>query len=409
VLLPVAIVLVGVVAFALLQIMGTPPTRVEQPYAGPLVESVPAPPQSLQITVQGQGTVRPTTQIDLVPQVSGVIVWKSPQLEAGGQFARGQLLARIDPEDYELAVAGADAQVVRAEYLLELARGEAEAARQEWEAQGADAVGSEAGKMPDPLVLRIPQVRVAEAELKAARARLSEAGLRLERTGLRAPFDGRVRSTELDVGQFVSPGRAVARLYSIEYAEIAVPVPDEDLTWLVLPSPSASPATAAAEPQVRGPAGEDARDPGTMRVAPAAVVRGRYAGRQHEWPGRVVRLEGELDPRSRMAHVVIEVEDPYGSSPDAPLMVGMFVEVEIAGRQVDGVRSMPGSALRPGSTIWVAGPDGVLLVRPVEVLRSDGEDLLMRAEVAADERIITSRIRAVTDGMKVRLAGERPL
>ena len=139
VLLPVAIVLTGMGAFALLQVMGTPPTRVEQPYVGPLVESVPAPPQSLQITVHGQGTVRPAAQIDLVSQVSGVIVWKSPQMESGGRFARGELLARIDPEEYELAVAIAEAQVVRGEYLLELARGEAEAARQEWEVPGATA------------------------------------------------------------------------------------------------------------------------------------------------------------------------------------------------------------------------------------------------------------------------------
>ena len=230
--------------------------------------------------------------------------------------------------------------------------------------------------------------------------------MRLERTELCAPFDGWVRSSELDEGQFVGAGRAVARLYSIESAEIAVPVPDEDLAWLELPSPSMPLAGPAAAPQVRGPAGEGGRR-GVVWVPPAAVVRGRYAGREHEWQGRAVRLEGELDPRSRMAHVVVEVEDPYGSTfhAGAPLMVGMFVDVEIAGRQVSGVRSMPRSALRPGSTIWVAGADGILRVRPVQVLRAGSEDLLIRAEVAEDEQIVISRIRAVTDGMKVRLAG----
>lgn len=384
VLLPLVIVLAGVAVFVLMQVMGRPPTRVEQAYAGPLVESVSAAPKALQITVQGQGTVRPAAQIDLVPQVSGVIVWKSPQLESGGIFGRGELLARIDPDEYELAVAVAEAQVVRAEYLLELARGEADAARQEWEVQGATSGDPVSGKTPDPLVLRLPQVRVAEADLRAARARLREAGLRLERTELSAPFDGRVRSCELAEGQFVAVGRAVARLYSIESAQIVVPVPDEDLAWLELSS--------SGEP-------------------PAVAVRGQYAGREHEWQGHAVRLEGEVDPRSRMARVVIEVDGPHTrvAHGGAPLVVGMFVNVEIAGRQLTGVRSIPRSGLRPGSTIWVAGPDGILRVLPVQVLRAGSEDLLVRAEMATDERIVTSRIRAVTDGMKVRLTeGARP-
>jgi len=109
-----------------------------------------------------------------------------------------------------------------------------------------------------------------------------------------------------------------------------------------------------------------------------------------------------------MVYVVVEVEDPQGSSFDAagaPLVVGMFVDVEIAGRQLAGVRSMPRSGLRPGSTIWVVGPDGILRVRPVQVLQTGSEELLVRAQMVADERIVISRIRAVTDGMKVRLTG----
>ena len=164
---------------------------------------------------------------------SGTIVWKSPQLESGGYFARGDLLARIDPEDYELAITQVEAEVAQARYRLDLMREEAEVARQEWDRLRQDADGREGA--PNPLVLQIPQLKAAEAEFKAARARLGEARLRLKRTHLVAPFDGRVRSAKLDAGQYVIAGTPVAQLYSTEKAEIVVPVPGEELAWLDLP------------------------------------------------------------------------------------------------------------------------------------------------------------------------------
>lgn len=404
--LPMAIVLTGIGAFALLRSMGDPPERLEREFAGPLVEGVPAPARSVQVTVQGQGTVEPAAQVDLVPQVAGVTVWTSPQLEPGGAFRRGDLLARIDPEEYELAVARTEAEVARAEYQLEVARGEAEVARREWELLHA---GQATPSPPDPLVLREPQVRAAQAELKAARARLREAGLRLERTRLAAPFDGRVRASTLDAGQFVSVGQRVARLYSTERAEISVPVPTEEMAWLELVGGLLGTATGdmRQETSVMGGYGERAPGPGP---APTAVIRGSYAGRQHQWRGRAVRVEGEIDPRSRMVHVIVEVDEPYAARVEAaaPLMVGMFVDVEIAGRRLEGVRVIPRAALRPGNRVWVAGRAGILDIRPAEVLRAGQDEVLIRLEMAPDERVVVSQINGVTDGMKVRLVGMAP-
>ncbi|MFH1571743.1 MAG: hypothetical protein ABIL09_27385, partial [Gemmatimonadota bacterium] len=140
--------------------------------------------------------------------------------------------------------------------------------------------------------------------------------------------------------------------------------------------------------------------------APEAVVRGHFAGRQHQWRGRAVRAEGEIDPRSRMVHVVVVVDDPYGASVEAtaPLMVGQFVQVEIAGRTAAGVRAIPRLALRPGNTVWTAGRDGVLHLRPAQVVRSSQDEVLVRLEMEPDERVVVSQVSGVTDGMKVRLA-----
>lgn len=396
--LPVVILALGFGAFQLLASMRELPQRVAPTYAGPLVEAMAAPLQQVQVVVEGQGTVQPDAQIDLVPQVSGVVVWKDADFKPGGTFAKGALLFRLDPRDYELAVQQAAAQVAQARYQLDLARAEAAIAAQEWERLHAP------DQAPTDLVLRKPQLRAAEAALQGAEARLAEARLRLDRTKVHAPFAGRVRTSRVDVGQHLNAGQAIAQIYSIEKAEIVVPVPDEDLGWFTLPLPMdiAPASTPVSERNAEG----HSRAFAFGREGASAVVHGVFAGQRHQWSGRVVRTEGELDPQSRMVRLVVEVEAPYGGMADGipPLTVGMFVDVAIAGRTVDGVRVLPRAALRQGDRVWVVGRDGVLRIRRAQVVRALENEVLSYIDLEPQERIIVSQLSGVTDGMQVRLA-----
>ena len=403
--LPVLILALGFGAFQLLASMREPPQRVSRSYAGPLVEAIAAPLQQVQVVVEGQGTVRPDAQIDLVPQVSGIVVWKDADFKPGGTFAKGALLFRIDPRDYELAVQQAAVQVAQTHYQLDLAREEAAIAEQEWEKLHA------ADQAPTDLVLRKPQLRAAEASLQGAEAHLAEAQLRLDRTKVYAPFAGRVRTARVDVGQHLNVGQAIAQLYSIEKAEIVVPVPDEDLGWFTLPLPIA--VSAASTPNTGSVSDLSAEGRSHAfafsREGASVEVSGTFAGRQHQWSGRVVRTEGELDPQSRMVRLVVEVEAPYGGIADGipPLTVGMFVDVAIAGRTVDGVRVLPRAALRQGDRVWTVGRDGILSIRPVQVVRALKDEVLAYIDMTPEERIIVSQLSGVTDGMQVRLADVR--
>lgn len=414
VLLPIVIVLAGVGAFAALVMTQKPPQKVGTPYLGPLVESISAPEHSRQVVVTGSGAVRPAVEIDLVPQVSGIVVWKSPNLESGGFVNAGDLLVQIDPRDYELAVQAAEAERAQAAYGREIAVGEANAARAEWALVSAEqAEAGEPGLVAEPLVLHVPQLEAAKAQLLSAKARIEEARLRLGRTKLHAPFDGRVRQTSLDQAQYVQAGQAIARLYSIHKAEIVVPLPDEDLQWIGLPMPGPAPAVEAAAATntgtpVHGRGGERHQS-GDHEAWPQATVSAEYAGHSYEWTGRVVRCEAELDPQSRMAHLVVEVARSHVAADgvseeghEVPL-VGLFVDVAIHGRTVDGVRVIPRAALRPEGVVWTAGADGVLRMRPVELIRKGTDDALVRVEMEADDRVIVSRLKGATDGMKVRL------
>ncbi|MDA0335057.1 MAG: efflux RND transporter periplasmic adaptor subunit [bacterium] len=407
--LPLIILVVAAGAFMGLVATRKAPERRILPDRGPLVEAIAAPTQSLQVIVEGQGSVQPTDEIDLVPQVSGIIIWTAPQLEAGGFFARGDVLLRIDPRDYDLAVTRAEAAVARAGYQLELAQEEAIVARQEW-----DVVRQyrDLGSPPSELVLRLPQVRAAQADLLAAEAGLAEARLRRERTEIRAPFNGRVRQTSVDAGQFVMANQPVCRIYSIERAQIVVAVANEDMAWLTIPRqlpdmPTASLSTAQRVAPVTPPAQglENRQAAAPLTTAPRARIHTDYAGRTHTWEGSVSRAAAELDARSRMLRLVIEVDAPYANlvGSDTPLLVGMFVDVEIFGATVDDVRLLPRSALREGDVVWVADAAGTLRMRPAQVIRVRDEEVLVRLAMTDREHVIISQLSGPTDGMQVRV------
>ena len=181
---------------------------------------------------------------------------------------------------------------------------------------------------------------------------------------------------------------------------------DEDLAWIELPeaggSGSGNRDESGAAARAIGEAGEGAAEP----VFAGTVVSGRYGGRERRWQGVVRRVEGELDQRSRLANLVIEVADPY-ADPEAPLLVGAFVDVEIAGRAVDGVRALPRHALRDGGSIWVAAADSTLRVRPADLVHRREEEVLVHAALEPGEEVVVSALQGVTDGMRIRVAGEQ--
>ncbi|HSR53092.1 MAG TPA: efflux RND transporter periplasmic adaptor subunit [Acidobacteriota bacterium] len=343
----------------------------------PLVRTLTVQPESIQFRIPSQGTVAPRTQSDLVPEISGRVVEVSANLANGAFFEENEVLLRLDPRDYELAMVRTQAEVARAESRLELERAQAEVARKEWEKLGG-------GEPPSPLVVREPQLAEAQANLAAAQANLSQAQRDLERTVIRAPYAGRVRSESVDQGQYVTRGSPIARIYSVDFVEIRLPVPDEQLAFMSVPI--------------------DYREDPSRRPGPRVILRADFAGRQVEWRGRIVRTEGEIDPKTRMVHLVARVDDPYGRKVPGrpPLSVGMFVEAEILGRWASDVFVLPRAALRGQDEVLVVSPEDELFFRRVGIERAEGDTVVVRSGLEAGERICLSPLDSPTDGMKVR-------
>jgi RND family efflux transporter MFP subunit len=194
------------------------------------------------------------------------------------------------------------------------------------------------------------------------------------------PFDGIVVKKNVDVGQYIAPGQSVARVYGTDVVEVRLPLEDRELAWFDVPRRSGDPS-------------------------PRAELSALFAGAVHTWEGRVSRMEAEVDPNSRMVHVVVEVTrpfDPVGSRP--PLMPGTFVDVRIYGNTLEQVVAIPRFAVREGGTVWRV-EEGSLRVTPVDVARSDRQTAFIRSGLESGDLVVVSSLDAVTDGMRVRTAG----
>lgn len=369
--LPVAIL--AVAATIVVALVSSRPAVETAPrqVAPPPVRVVAVEPTSVELRVRSQGSVVPATEADLVSEVAGNIVWVAESFEVGGFFDTGDVLLRLDRRDYELAVASARASVAQARVALTREEAEAEVAREEWEDLG------EPGE-PGPLLLREPQLDEARARVEAALANQARAELDLSRTAIRAPFAGRLRAKRVDRGEFVNRGAPLATIYSVDAAEVTLPVPDSELAFLDLP--------LGMELQGAGP-----------RV----VLEAPFAGGLHEWEARIVRVGGEIDPATRMVNLIARVEDPYRAMGDRPpLSVGLFVDAEVVGRSVDSVFEVPRGALVGADRVWLVEDDRLTL-RQVGILRSDPDVAIVSDGLASGDRVSLTILETAVDGMLV--------
>lgn len=368
-------ILIGVVVWAMGQ-MRPNLERKETEIAPPSVFYTVAEEQSVTLDVTAQGEVRPRTDISLTAQVSGRVVSTSDNFVNGGAFDKGDILIKIEDADYRAAAAGARARLAQAEQALRMEEAEAELARRDFELLGAD-------EEPSDLTLRKPQLAQARANFEAAQAEVAAAELDLERTNIRAPFEGRVRERIAGVGQFVSPGAQLGRIFSTDIAEIRLALTDSDLAKLGLPF-------AFVETQ---------DNPG-----PKVRMTAFIATENHEWEGRIARTEGAIDPATRQVFAIAVVDDPYGegaAEDGTPLAMGLFVDAVIEGKPYANAIVLPRSALYGRNTVYVIADDDTLEERTVNIVSAERDTITIASGVEPGDRIVTSPLRGAGDGDKV--------
>ena len=362
---PLLILVIAVLVVTGLSILKpTPKTQALVEPNPPKIKAMVAEPKSRTVVVSTQGTVRPKREINLATQVSGQVTFVSDIFVEGGFFKQGDSLLQLDDRDYKIEVIRAKSRVAEAEQLLATERGRVFQAKREWRD-----LGNKAG---NALFLREPQLKAAEAAVEAAKADLNQAKLNLERTSIKAPFDGRIRKIQVNLGQYLTVGKDIAKIFAIDVVEIRLPLTPSQTILLELPLMP----------------GQDVELP--------VVLSTKTGG--YQWQGKISRTDASVDPRSRVVYGIVEVEKPFESQP--PLIVGLFVNAEIEGKRFDNVEVVPRMALYEKDNVLMVDKDQRLKIQPVNVLQHQGETALITG-IQAGEKILLDRPGYVVAGMKV--------
>ncbi len=347
-------------AFLMVMLRPEPPTR-DVPDLAVLVDVVVLERSPAEILVRSQGTVRPRTETTLSAEVSGAIIEVSANFVAGGVFDADEVLLRIDPTDYLAAVEQFDALVKQRQIEYD------GAARLRTQGFRAEA-----------------EFAAAEAALAAARSDLKRARRNLERTEIRVPYAGIVRSKDADIGQFVNPGTRLGVTFATDYAEVRLPLTDQDLAFVDLP---------------------EARDlaSGSAPVGSSVVLSALREGVRREWASRIVRSESVVDESSRVSYAVVRVDDPYAFESDrTPLPVGTFVVAGIEGRSPGELIRVPRSVVRGSNNLVFVDDDNRLRIREVDIFRFDARYAYLRDMALEGERVVLTSLENPINGMRVR-------
>ncbi len=324
--------------------------------------------------IKSQGEVKPKTEINLTSRVTGHVVSISDSFAEGAEFNSSTTLIKIDDTDYKVAVIRAEAKVATAEVGLERELANAKMKKDTWLQKRGDV-------KPSDFALNKPQVLEAEANLRAAKADLKEARLNVSRTEIKVPFNGRVVSKMVGLGQYITAGTQLGKVFSVDSVEVRLPLTDMQLTELDLPM---------------GYMAEDGQGP----LVKFSTSMGRS---QHQWQGRIIRTNASVDQQTRLIYATAEVKDPYGKGADfgVPFAVGMFVHAEIEGIESKQALVIPRDALRNADKVYVVDSENKLDIRSVEVISTSESQVLLSAGVDVGEKVAVSTIPNAAQGMLV--------
>ncbi|MDT8409746.1 MAG: efflux RND transporter periplasmic adaptor subunit [Wenzhouxiangellaceae bacterium] len=372
---PVLIIVVAIAGASYIAQSGKPPETVAPKQPALLVDVIRPRIEDGPFLIHAQGPVTPRNETALVAEVSGKINWMAEDFVPGGVFKSGEVLARIDPSDYETALLAAQAELAAAQATLTDEQARSEAAREDFERLYGDT------RDPGPLLLRLPQVARAKAAAQAQQAAVAQAERNLERTRIRIPFHGMIRERNINLGQYVSVGGSLGATFAVDRAEVRLPLSERDLAFLDIPAVGAQ-----------------------MDFERPVVLTGSFAGQPARWPASLVRTEGVVNQNTRLTYAVAEVVDPYALEPGSrrtPLPMGTFVEAQIEGRDASGLVVLPSQAIHNGNQIYIANEQDQLEVFSVEVVRATPRMIYIDSSLSPTDRVITTAIPAPVPGLKL--------
>ena len=344
------------------------------------IEEAPAPdviveiltPKDFQIQISSNGTTTPLTQTVLTAEVGGEVIYRSKKFSEGSSVIEGEILAKIDDTDLQLQYKNALLQLANAEVQHSLQLAEAEVAKEAWEKIG-DGIASD-------LTLKKPQLKQTEALLEVAKAQVNSAKNKLNKTEIVAPYAGRIQSVNIDLGTTIIPGQPVGALYTSSEIEVTLAVKDNDLQFLSIPM--------------------DGRklDPSEQALV---EIRSFYKGKNQTWIGRLERVDGVIDPVTRMINLIAVFKNDFIETDKPNLPIGLFVEALIDGINLKNIFSIPVNAISENNEVYIVNNDNELESRQLSILKKYSDFVIVKDGLKAGERIVISKLSTASNGIKV--------
>ena len=344
------------------------------------VEEAPAPdviveiltPKDFQVQISSNGTTTPLTQTVLTAEVGGEVIYRSKKFSEGSSVIEGEILAKIDDTDLQLQYKNALLQLANAEVQYSLQLAEADVAKEAWEKMG-NGVASD-------LTLKKPQLKQAVALLEVAKAQVSSAEKKLNKTEIVAPYAGRIQNVNIDLGTTIIPGQPVGALYTSSEIEITLAVKDNDLQFLSIPM--------------------DGRklDPSEQALV---QIKSFYKGKNQTWIGRLERVDGVIDPVTRMINLIAVFKNDFIETDKPNLPIGLFVEAQIDGIILKDIFSIPVNAISENNEVYIVNNENELVLRQLSLLKKYSDFVIVKDGLKAGERIVISKLSSASNGIKV--------
>ena len=329
-------------------------------------------PKDFQVQISSNGTTTPLTQTVLTAEVGGEVIYRSKKFAEGASVIEGEILAKIDDTDLQLQYKNALLQLANAEVQYSLQLAEAEVAKEAWDKIG-DGVASD-------LTLKKPQLKQAEAFLEVAKAQVSSAAKKLNKTEIIAPYAGRIQNVNIDLGTTIIPGQPVGAMYTSSEIEITLAVKDNDLQFLSIPM--------------------DGRKLNPSEQA-SVVIESFYKGKTQSWKGKLERVDGVIDPVTRMINLIAVFKNDFIESDKPNLPIGLFVEAKIDGITLKNIFEIPINSISKDNEVYIVDKDNQLELRKLTVLKKYSEFVIIKDGLRAGERIVTSKLSTASNGIKV--------
>jgi RND family efflux transporter MFP subunit len=354
------------------------------------------------------GEIRSRRTLDLRAPVGGRVVELVEGFEEGGTVSKGQLLARIDPADAQNAVDVAKTDLIEAQSDLQdaesaalLANDELAAAREQVDLRAralerqqdlrTRRVGTEAAVETAELAASSAKQAVLSRRqaLQQAEARVAQAKTLIERrqitltnaerlladTEIYAGFDGRLSEVAISAGGIVSPNERLAQLVDPEALEVSLRVSTAQYTRLL-------------------------DENGVLIKAPVTIMLD-VLGTDLSVQGRLSRESAAVAEGTTGRVLFASIETPRGLRP------GDFVTVAVSEPKLTQVVQVPAAAVGPDGTVLVLGDEDRLEIADVQVLRRQGDDVIIRARGLRGREIVAERSQLLGSGIKVKpLRGE---